>query len=254
MFEYPSGTFVGDFVAKVVYVSGLCTDTSGDVYVVGYEDYTTILKYAHGATEPTSTINLYGYDARSCAVDPTTGNLAVYATPGDGEVIAIYPQGSGTPTFYTVPDTLAPALYCTYDDSGNLFADITGYKNSPTFEIAELPAGGSTFSILKPNRHIRIETLQWLPSYLAAAGKGVIYHLVVSGSSVRVIGETKAKQARDIAWIQDSDVLITPYGDARTELGYWDYPKGGKVTKIIQRVNKYFRDLKSVVVSTAESR
>jgi hypothetical protein len=255
MLDYPSGDFVTDFSAGT-YVSGMCTDTSGNVYVLGFEDFSTILKYAHGATKPTSTITLHGYDAFSCAVDPTTGNLAVLANNTGNQVIAvIYPEGSGTPTTYTLPvGTQRGKHGCTYDDSGDLFVEVQS-KNYRADDIAELPEGGSSFSILTPNRNIKVKTLQWVSSDLAAVGKGVVYSLAISGSSIQVNGETKTDQSGSLGWIQDSNVLIALYGNAhkRDELAYWNYPKGGKATKIIERVNKNFKDINGVAISTAGS-
>jgi hypothetical protein len=255
MFDYPSGNFIGDFVPDETWVSGMCTDTNGDVYVLGFEDWSTILKYAHGATKPTSTIKLYQYDAFSCAVDPTTGNLAVLTnSESDQVVVVIYPEGSGTPTYYTLPaeTQLARGDGCAYDDSGDLFADFQS-SNYRADDIAELPAGGSSFSILMAKKNIRVKALQWVSPYLAAFGKGVVYRLAISGSSIRVIGQTKTKQSYPIAWIQDSKVLIGPIGRSRDELAYWNYPGGGKASKVIQRVNKDFSDLNSVVISTTGS-
>jgi hypothetical protein len=254
MLDYPSGNLVGDFKAGI-YVSGMCTDTSGNVYILGYEDFSTILKYAHGATKPTSTITLHGYDAFSCAVDPTTGDLAVLTSnTGDQVVAVIYPGGSGSPTYYTLPvGTQWGRHGCTYDDSGDLFVEVQG-KSNRADDIAELPEGGSSFSILTPNRNIEVKTLQWVSSYLAAIGKGVVYRLAVSGSSIQVTGDTKTDESGPLGWIQDSDVLIALYGNAhKSELAYWNYPKGGKATKIIQGVNKNFKDINGVAISAAGS-
>ncbi len=125
-------------------------------------------------------------------VDPTTGNLAVLANSTGNQVIAaVYPEGSGTPTTYTLPvGTQRGKHGCTYDDSGDLFVEVQS-KNYRADDIAELPNGGSSFSILTPNRNIKVKTLQWVSSDLAAVGKGVVYSLAISGSRIQVTGETK---------------------------------------------------------------
>ena len=83
----------------------------------------------------------------------------------------------------------------------------------------------------------------------------MVYSLAISGSSIQVNGETKTDQSGSLGWIQDSNVLIALYGNAhkRDELAYWNYPKGGKATKIIERVNKNFKDINGVAISTAGS-
>lgn len=250
MFDYPSGSFVGSFFPPANVANGMCTDTSGNVYVLAYGDgYTQILKYAHGATNPGSIIS-YPYEGFSCSVDPTTGDLAVLGNGSGFQVtVAIFSASSDTPVYYNVPAyQIARGDGCTYDSSGNLFVDYQG-KNYNADDIAELPAGGNTFSVLTPNKHIKVKTLLWVSSYLAAVGKGVIYHLAVSGSHARVISETKAEQAQHFGWIQDSDILISPYGHVGEQLGYWNYPEGGKVTKILPRVDKYFKNLRAVLIS-----
>jgi hypothetical protein len=257
LFTYPTGAFVGDFSAPASEIEGMCTDTRGNVYVLGFNgNIAYIFKYAHGATKPTSTIGeLYQYEPHSCAFDPTTGNLAVYIESlGDQDVLAIYPNGSGSPTLYTIPDTMSLPFYCTYDDSGDLFAVVYGYKNSDKFSIAELPAGGSTFAILSLNKELHLGPLQWVSSYLAAAYADKVYHLSVSGSSVRLIGITRAQAKQRPTWIQDSDVLVGAYGKHRKELALWNYPQGGKPITIIPQPNKQFTGLNSVLVSVAGSR
>jgi len=256
MFAYPSGTYVGSLQVNAASSKGMCTDTSGNVYLLGYSGGNAyISKYAHGASKPKSKIGvLYDYDPHSCAVDPTTGNLAVYVEYiGAQDVIAIYPNASGLPTFYTIPDTEGAAQYCTYDDSGNLFADVYLGRRSATYGIAELPAGGSTFTILTLNKNRPLGPLQWVSSYLAAAHAGKIYHLAVSGSSVRLIGITKAQGKQLPTWIQDYDVLVGAYGKHSEELALWNYPQGGKPITIIPQLNKHFSDLNSVLVSVAPS-
>ncbi|HEX3370694.1 MAG TPA: hypothetical protein VHS56_14035, partial [Candidatus Cybelea sp.] len=70
VYTYPGGRLVGNIGGAV---GALCSDAAGDVFVVGYE----ILEYAHGVTQPIATLDDYYNNPHGCAVDPTTGNLAV---------------------------------------------------------------------------------------------------------------------------------------------------------------------------------
>jgi hypothetical protein len=262
-FNFPSGSFVGDFnPAGFPGIVGMCTDTSGNVYVIGYESFTVIAKFAHGATTPTWTTQVSdAYYAHSCAVDPTTGNLAAYTNEGSFEsgpnVVAIYPNGSGgsgTPTYYTIPNTMAYASFCTYDNAGNLYANPYGYKSSDRWAIAELPSGGSTFSIITPTKRIKLGPLQWVSGYLVASDHGTVYRLTISGSHAKIVGETKARGKQSSMWIQDSGVLVAAYEKHKNEIALWNYPKGGEPMTIIPRVNKRFLDINSVLVSAEGSR
>lgn len=255
MLDYPSGAFVGQFGPGLTLIAGMCTDTAGDVYVVGDDGGdSTIMEFAHGGTSSIWKAQLYSYAAKSCAVDPTTGNLAVdvrYA--GYDDEIAIYRQGSSSPSFYAIPNDQALPLYCTFDDSGDLFADAYSGKDNK-WSIAELPEGGSVFRSLPLNKRVSLGVLQWVSSYLAAAGKdGHVVHLSISSSGADVIGETKDAGKAAPTWIEDSDVLIGAYGNKNRKLAFWNYPQGGKPVTIISRVNAGFKYIDSVLVSTVPS-
>ena len=92
VFSYPAGKLVGT-LTDARSPSGLCSDKAGHVFVpdVNNED---VLEYAHGGKKPIATINDFGFYPESCAIDPTTQNLAVtnYVKPpslGPGSVSSI---------------------------------------------------------------------------------------------------------------------------------------------------------------------
>jgi hypothetical protein len=81
---------------------GACADANGDVFIV---ESLSINEYAHGGTQPIATLSDpsgYGF---GCAVDPTTGNLAV-VNDGSRYIstdVLIYHNASGEPVGYPVP-------------------------------------------------------------------------------------------------------------------------------------------------------
>jgi hypothetical protein len=80
VFNYPSGEYLNSLVPGTTDIGGLCTDTVGDVFVATRDGYEGIIyEYAHGGTSPVRTLSEYGYSAYTCAVDPTTGSLAVFS-------------------------------------------------------------------------------------------------------------------------------------------------------------------------------
>ncbi len=102
----------------------------------------TIIKYKHGATSPAVILGgIPGY-AGTCAVDLSTGTVAV--TNGTG-----YPLGISEVSFFkkahkrsttiTLPQPYALGLYCAYDGSGNLFVGAHTGNSGSHFVLLELP-------------------------------------------------------------------------------------------------------------------
>lgn len=183
-----------------------------------------------------------GY-ALSCSVDPTTGNLAV----ANGPNVAVYPQGQGTPTIYKASDVGAED--CAYDDSGNLFADGSYYDD----KMAELPAGGSSFSDIALSEQMTTQHLQWWDKRLvievtpaSVHGPYQIFQVRISGSNGVVSGpvllygknEHRGVQRREFALSGNN--LVMPDGPGYSMLNLWRYPKSGKPYKVLdQRPRDY---------------
>jgi hypothetical protein len=239
LYTYPQGQHRATVTGVLSYPGPECADDSGNIYIVNNtygSVYGYILVYAHGKTKPTRSISGYYFDFTDCAVDPTSGNLAVTFTGQDG--ILVYPDAAGTPKYYVYP----PYFYssgCTYDVSGNLFvagAWIGKTKRYP-LRLVELPQGQSKFiSIELPHIHWPSTTpgdLHRDDKNLAFAnGEDSIYRLAVSGSKATIVGVTKLDGADGIRtfWIQGGR-LVAATGP---EVVIWKYPSGGKATKIIR--------------------
>ena len=250
VFAYPSGSPVTSFNSPAASVDGLCADAAGDVFVVGYSGNGYVFKYAHGATSPSSTITIYSYRPYSCAVDPTTGNLAVFNYAGEGGNVAIYQHAEGDPNYYSIPNGAASFPgYCAYDDKGDLFVDVTDEHDH--LDIAELPIGGSTLSALTLAGKVRLGTLRWISPYLTVANSNKVLRLSISGSTATVVGRTRVVGGRPRAWIEDAE-LLEPYGKHNAAIGVWKYPKGGKPVATIHKVDKNFHDINSIVVSAGQ--
>ena len=80
-----------------------------------------LYEYAHGGRRITTLIDSLG-EGSACAVDPTTGDLAVANEIGGDyrSNVAIYSDASGVPAQYSLPDVDWP-FSATYDDMGDLF-------------------------------------------------------------------------------------------------------------------------------------
>ncbi len=226
--SYPQGQIINQFQPPndgVVF--GMCSDESGDVFVLAGGTPGYIYEYAHGGTSPIATLE-DEYDVPlACAVDPTTGNLAV-VNNGDPTDVAIYADAQGTPTYYNDP-SMDAMYYCVYDDSGNLFVD---GQYDDTALLDELPYGGTSFAGIALNKRIaRPGSMQWMGTYLALGiYDKIVYHVQISGSSGRIVGKTVHHHLKS-PWTIDGKQLISVYGRAPVaypfEVAYWTYPRGG---------------------------
>ncbi|HEY2555390.1 MAG TPA: hypothetical protein VGI15_09065, partial [Candidatus Cybelea sp.] len=157
VYAYRSPNHLGKLVGTLTGFStpsGECVDKAGDVFVTntGADD---IIEYAHGGTTAINTLaDLPGEFPYSCAIDRTTGNLAVtdlFSSYGSGNV-AIFPNAQGTPSIYTDPD-FGGMYFVAYDNAGNLFLDGTP-SGSGEFVFGELPNGSSTITTIALNTSI----------------------------------------------------------------------------------------------------
>jgi hypothetical protein len=227
VFSYPSGTFVGSLSTSAS--GGICSDSSGNVFI---PDDAQVFEYAHGGTTPIATLSLPGDNANGCAIDPTTGNLAVVFMGSKGNV-AIFSGAQGKATQYA---SNISSSYCGYDNAGNLFVD--GYTHE-SFGFSELPAGASNFTTLSISQNVGGPgQVQWDGSHITweglNAGDTTVSRLAISGSGAIIVGATRFKGIRRYAiqsWIYGNRIII-PYskrGFFRKTIGIWSYPKGGNI-------------------------
>jgi hypothetical protein len=244
VYSYPGGRRVGELAPA--YAPGLCSDAAGNVFVVETE-LEEIVEYAHGGTQPIATLSDEYNFPRGCAVDPTTGNLAVAGGNFPGYYVtanvAIFPHATGSPTVYYDYDDLTFS-WCTYDNQGNVFANGRNFEKGAS-NLAELPAGASTFSqVSVQNANVHGNgSIQWDGRYLAVAklypgnnkkGPATIYQLQISGQNGKAVN-TIALQGSHVSdrngwitqqcWIQNHRIISPESTNNR--IGLWDYPGGG---------------------------
>jgi hypothetical protein len=201
---------------------GLCSDSHGNVWVT-YG--VSLLEYAHAGTIPIAQI--YTPSAPfSCAVDPSTGDIAVTE---EGNV-AVFQYVYGTPQTYTDPD-LDFYDYCSYDDQGNLF--VNGAKGRNHFPLAELPSGGSSLQTTTLDKKIgRAGGLQWDGQYLALGDSlnHVVYQISVSGgqgttqSTTRFKGWSGSFKTMEPFAIYNGEIVLT---FSKRQTGAYQFPAGG---------------------------
>jgi hypothetical protein len=248
---YPSGKLVGTLPVGGP-TAGACTNSSGDVFI---SDNDSVFEYRHGTSSPIAILNLPGTNAAGCAVDPTTGNLAV-TFDGSYVNVAIFPNASGTPSVYL--SKLADSFSCGYDGSGNLF---TNGISSEQNKLSELPRGGSQFQTIAIGGDVYVGgQVQWDGKYLTYESAGQkeanIYRLSISGSTAAIIGRTHLRGP--IKWVSSSDIsgkeVIVPYaavGTRTSNIGVWKYPRGGRASITFKHSGNQHWEFSSVALSIA---
>jgi hypothetical protein len=224
---------------------GACSDTSGNVWVVVKENYDfNAYEYAHGGTVPIATIHIVRAQdfATDCAVDPSTGNLAVLV---GGRSATSYAEiwahaREGKPARYQM---LFTPTSCVYDADGNLFVD--GWSGDTVlFELAELSKGSRAFANVTLDKpplnypgHIR-----WDGSDIDIADNSFsdsfkIYRVKVSGYSGHVAQIVRLKY---LSYLAVFDVhgarLAGTAGSNGRFLSLWPFPAGGKSTRTLAKL------------------
>lgn len=224
-----------------------CTDSAGDVFIADYWDE-NVREYSHGGTKPLKTYDEKNYgEPVGCAVDPTSGDLAVsnYEGPGSepGDVV-VYRQGSihnpkeytDSPYYYIAPPG--------YDNAGNLFVEAATDNPSPAYGLTELPNGGSSFeSITLQGATIGyFGSVMWDGRHLAVTDQSpngqnitAIYRVQISGSVGQVISTVLLTDTcnpngdwNDVPHPRiQGHTVVGQNWDCKHRFDYWSYPLGG---------------------------
>jgi hypothetical protein len=137
-FSYLDGKYLGQ-VTGLREPRGLCGDAAGNVWVANAGS-STLTEYSHDGAQIGS-LHDDGYEPYSCAIDPTSGDLAVAnifsSTNGAGN-LAIFSHASGSPAFYAGGD-INFAFYVAYAPTGALYID--GLDSDESFRYASFAHG-----------------------------------------------------------------------------------------------------------------
>jgi hypothetical protein len=254
VFLYPNGV-LSETLTGLGGPVGECVDKTGDVWI-GTQTPPEMIEYSHGGTTPIATLNDNAGVPVGCAVDPTTGNLAV----GNSDNVAIYANARGNPTTYTDSD-LGSFTNCTYDRKGDLFVD----GDSSTI-IAELGKGSNKLSNLTLSKAISPVSMQWNLGNLVirddrggSHGPTMIDRFKVSGTTALYLNSTLLTGLRNRKpttgvqyWIQGQKIIGPGHSGANLSriVEIWRYPGGGRPTKVLRPPGAYI--LWGAVVSPAQ--
>ncbi|MGB8966419.1 MAG: hypothetical protein WCB99_12325 [Candidatus Cybelea sp.] len=133
IYSMPDLTLKGQVMGyKYSFMQGECADRSGNIWVTsvfnnGSSFYGQLIKLAHDGTLLSSMYFPYGFP-NSCAVDLTTGNLAVTEVPYSGPGAVVIYAGGGGPGKPIMNPQMPFVSYDGYDSSGHLWVDGTDDK------------------------------------------------------------------------------------------------------------------------------
>jgi hypothetical protein len=242
VYSYPKLKSVGIFYSAGA--AGMCPDKDGNVWITDFSGK-AIVEYAHGGTTPIATLKVPKVGPLSCAIDPTSGNLAVVGygpeNPNVAGSIIVYPSASGVPKIYRV--SFGNTSRCGYNNNGNFFVIGFGYNENPPFALAELQSGSKKFKEISfgasgPNM-AEPSLVQWDGRYLAVGGQApwierfeirqfaAIDRGRVSFNDLHILGG---------AWIQGSKVVVVNEGGQGSypPLQIDKYPVGGDPVRTLE--------------------
>lgn len=246
IFTYPDGSAKGTSKTPGA-VNGLCSDASGNVYVVeapkknspdgtGYVE-----EYSHGGTAPIESLSVpSGLMPMDCASDPTSGDLAVtyQSSTNYAPSVAVYTDASGSPTLYQ-STAIGADPQCGYDGSGDLFVSSGGNV------MAELAAGKSSMQTITLDHPLGgAKHLQWDGTYMAMQSfrprkhnhetlDESVFQIKVSGNAGKIAGVSYFKgwpvKISGSSWIDGDTIVATP----NSRIAFWKYPDGGKPSSVV---------------------
>jgi len=256
IYSYPKGKLVGT-LDNFYTPYGECVDATGNVWITDAK-FGRIYEYAHGGAKPIRTLKDPGYVPYGCAVDPTTGNLAVAnysdASAREGNLV-VYRKAKGYPKSYTGYNFYY-YYYLGYDPKGNLFIDgQNDYGENVAF--GELPKGGHQIKeILLPTTMSGPGGIEWDGQYVAVgdSANSVIYQYAFSGSKATLEGTTPLTGAGLTVGqfgISGSTVVTPNQFFSGSAVLVFPYPGGGAATKTI--TNGVFYPFAAVVSPATSS-
>ncbi|MGC2407224.1 MAG: hypothetical protein WA431_12520 [Candidatus Cybelea sp.] len=214
-FDYPKGD---SQIGQLNFSGGMCTKGARTFWVVGSAP-DQVQEFKANGKAPIKTRIVTAGQPTSCAVDTTTGNLAVtILSNGDVE---IFKPGSNSGT--TLSSGLNEAFFDGYDGNGNLFAD--GLSSSGGFQLVELPKGSSRFEDISISSAITFPNgVQWDGTYLTMGCTGGICRYRIIGRKAILKGIVPVSDCAGY-WIERPYVYCADLGNDDGEV--FKYPAGG---------------------------
>jgi len=236
VYTWPSKQLVGTLYNAGL-PRGMCVDRKHNVWIT--DGAGGISQFAHGASAPTTTLSIPGYNPVGCAVDPKTGDLAVSSLNDIGGAqgtLTIFPHASAPGTNYT--DTILYFYdFLSYDNKGNLYID--GQDSSYGFRLAKFSNGtftpitvsGATINF--PGGVQYTHGRLTVGDQAATGGASIVYRMRKDGT---VTGSTTLNASMDcVQYYISGGSLICPNAGGPTgpNVAVYNYPAGGDPTAML---------------------
>jgi hypothetical protein len=193
--------------------TGMCSDKSGNVWIA---NGVTVTEYAHGGTTPLRTKRDIKGEPTVCAVDPSTGDLAVAVYHDDSNYgmltsVRIFGKNRRGGNF-SIYNGFGAIWSLAYDNQGNLFADGIQCGASECYAyyepaLFELQKYSKTFEQVdvKGASLVDPSSLAWInPTLLLtdnSSAQPVGYKLSIQGQTATVVGTLSFSAARSVGYV-----------------------------------------------------
>ena len=233
--------------------NGFCVDRIGDVWILEYGDVKSpVVEYPHGGTVPLRKLRSNGTPV-GCAVDPTSGNLAVanLETKSGRSTLQIFRPSGERGIAYKI-NACSSMFSAAYDHNGNLY--IEGSDPDDRSALCELPHGGNKLRPVTANVEFRSRLgVMWDGKHITLAARHlggplqtIIYQMAEDASgNLKKVGSTLlrdsgcgvtstmqpfivGKKNTPANTAQGNEVVAVNFGaHCGSNLEFWSYPAGG---------------------------
>jgi hypothetical protein len=206
------------------------------VWVAGfYNNKPAMLEYRHDGAGPIDHLALPNTAPFGCAVDPTSGDLAVANSQSQNGSLTVYRKAKGSGKTY-FDANIKTFLYCAYDSEGNLLGQ--GRASGTSFEFTELVKGGKqledvNFGALQGEPG----GVQWDGSYFVIGYNGgqELYRYSIAHFKATFVGETPLNAGgfylRSFALQGKTAVAVLSTDNNVFGVATFAYPKGSRAKR-----------------------
>jgi hypothetical protein len=241
VYSWPALHLVGNLSGFKV-PQGVCVDAKDNVWIANTAR-SQMVEFAHGGLKPIATLEDKGEYPVGCAIDGTTGDLAVTniisRAYGRGS-LSIYKAAQGSAKTFSDPN-FEKMYFNGYDGDGNIYVD--GLDNNWLFAIVKFdgkkfePLAVSGATLNAPGAVVVKGSKIDVEDQSGSSGYSVMYETTLKGSTLSVVATAEFTDSVDcvgtyIAGEAKHQHAICPDGGTPSIYVY-DYPAGGYPTKSI---------------------
>jgi hypothetical protein len=242
IYAFPKGRKVG-MLKGFTQPMGECVDLSGNLYVTD-QSAMKIYEFAHGKSKPIQTMDTSPYAPYGCTANlhggAQTGYFAYINAPDANDPVGnvtVLGAGHGPGQFSMRQfSSIGFICYDQHQDSAILWVD--GLNQSGAFQMADFAPHRKKFGVVPfPNVLQAPGDVWWDGNHLDVAdqdgpsGTTAISQYVDRGHRISLVGSLSLS-LQATQFVTGSSLLVATVA-SKHEVGFWNYPAGGKPTKTI---------------------